>query len=238
MEFAFETTPGKAIVVTPQPDPSAASGPVIFALKAFTQDSSYAQVGSRTNITETPSRRSITTNTVTVFESKTATTSLDSAFILGLLENSFNINFPGGAKLIISGEGSFSFFVVDPGGSNILLNAGGVLSIADNLSVNSGRETFTRTVSSTATNISGNDVETFTEFADLTYNDAGLATKDGTHTELRLSGILVQRRSTGVTTARFRESITLEGAGAGTIRGKSNIILKGIVTGKVNSAVR
>jgi hypothetical protein len=48
--------------------------------------------------------------------------------------------------------------------------------------------------------------------------------------------ILVQQRSAEITTARLRESISMEGAGIGTIRGKSNIILKGTVTVRVSSS--
>ena len=85
--------------------------------------------------------------------------------MLRLLENSFKTNFPDGAKLIMSGSGGFSFLVVDKGGSNVLLNASSVLSISNNLSLQSGVETYTLTTSPTGLRASGNNTQTFVEYA-------------------------------------------------------------------------
>jgi hypothetical protein len=68
------------------------------------------------------------------------------------------------------------------------------------------------------------------EYATLTYNDAALTTKDGTHTNFQLSGILHQLLSASFGTSAITESLGLRGAGVGTVQGKSNVILKGTVT--------
>lgn len=234
LEFAYETIPDTPIVAGPQPNPTVARGPVRFRLQALMQDSYYAAIGQTIQDTNLDSAA---TNIISVFKSNVARGSIGSASILGLLENSFATNFPAGAKLMMAGTGRFSFFVVDRSGSNVLLDAGSVLSIADNVSVNAGHETLIRTETASATRVSGKDQETFTEYADLAYDDVGLATRDGTHTDFDLKGILVQKRSTDVATGRFREAITLKGAGTGTVRGRGNIVLKGILTGKVSGSL-
>jgi hypothetical protein len=207
------------------------SGPAAFKLTAFSQAYLDVIASSKTNHTAT------TTNITTVIKSKATNAPIDSEFILGLLENSFNMNFPSGAKLIMRGLGSFSFFVVDSTGTNVLLNASSVLLIADNESVNSGVETLIEKITPAGTKYSGNNTETITEFASLTYNDNALMTKDGTHTNFQLSGILVDMRSTNIGTENSKQSMRFQGAGTGTIQGKSNIILKGTVTGKLSGVL-
>lgn len=204
--------------------PLGASGTATFTVTAFAQEYSGVTASVRTNHTTT------TTNVTTITKSKATNAPIDSKFVLRLLANSFKTNFPTGAKLIMSGVGAYSFFVVDSSGSNILLDASSVLSIVDNVSVNSGISTFIATTTRTATKYSGNNTQAFTEYVTLTYDDATLTTTDGTHTNFQLSGILADMYSENVRTAKTTESVTLHGAGTGTIQGKTNIILKGTIT--------
>lgn len=204
--------------------PLEASGQAVFTLTAIAQSTSDVITSVRTNHTAT------TTNITTVTKSKATNAPIDSEYILSLLANSFKTNLPSGAKLIMSGAEGFSFLVVDSSGSNVLLDASGVLSISDNLSVESAVETFIQTTSRTGTRNSGNSTETFTEYATLNYNDTALTTADGTHTSFQLSGVLVDMVSTNIKTIKTTESVTLHGTGAGTIQGKNNVILKGTVT--------
>ncbi|MGD0615678.1 MAG: hypothetical protein ABSA69_09590, partial [Verrucomicrobiota bacterium] len=162
---------------------------------------------------------------------------IDSAFILSLLENSFKTNFPSGAELIMRGVGSYSFLVVDSTGTNLLLDAGSVLSIADNVSVDSGRERLIQRTSRTGTAVSGNNTERVTEYATLTYDDTALTTKDGTPTNFQLSGILVEVFSENIGIVEATQSVVLRGAGTGTIRGKINVILKGTVTATLSGVL-
>jgi len=204
--------------------PLEASGTATFTLTAYAQKYLDMTVSIKTHYTST------TTNVTTVTKSKATNTPIDSAVILGLLENSFKTNFPSGAELIMSGVENYSFLVVDSTGTNVLLDASTVLSIAANVSVDSGRETLIQKTSHTGTKDSGNNTERIIEYATLSYDDNALTTKDGTHTNFQLSGILVDMLSENIGTDRATQSVTLRGAGTGTIQGKSNIILKGTVT--------
>src|ERR1019366_4264792 len=94
------------------------------------------------------------------FKSTTSTTAINSGFILKLLENSFNTNFPANARLILSGSGRYSFFVSDAAMTNILLDAGNVLSLSLVGTVFSGSEQLVNTTTNGASFISGTDAET------------------------------------------------------------------------------
>lgn len=219
------------MALTAQAVPLAASGQAEFTLTAYAQSYSGVVASIHTNHTAT------VTNVTTVTKWKATNAPIDSADILRLLENSFKTNFPSGAKLIMSGAGDYNFFVVDNSGSNILLNVSGVLAISSSLSVNSGLETFTQTTRGTGTSVSGNNTQRFIEYATLTYNDTALTTEDGTQTDFQLSGVLVEMLSTNFKTHNTTESVTLRAAGTGTIRGKTNVILKGTVTGTLAGAL-
>jgi hypothetical protein len=204
---------------------------VSFRLKALMQGSSYVTGEQTTNRTATA------TNTVSVSKSTVAATSIDSSFILALLENSFQTNFPAGARLVMSGTGNFSFLVTDRSGSKVLLDATSVLSIAASLGVNSGQQTATWATTNANSDYSCRDEEVLTELATLSYNDSSLVTRDQTHSNFYLTGILVQRRSTDVVTEAFSESLTLQGAGAGMLRGQDNLIVEGILAGTVSGVL-
>jgi len=69
------------------------SGPVSFKLTASAQSWDYVPVSIKTNHTST------VTNVITTSKSTVTNLAVDSEFILRLLENSFNTNFPAGARL-------------------------------------------------------------------------------------------------------------------------------------------
>jgi hypothetical protein len=204
------------------------TGPAVFKLTATAQEYSYVTASSRTNHTATA------TNITTVTKSKATNAPIHADFILGLLANSFNTSFPAGAQLVMRGLGNFSFFVVDSTGTNILLNVSAVLSITENAGVNSGMETLIQKTTAAGTKYSGNNTQVLTEYATLSYNDTALMTKDGTHTNFQLNGILVDSLSTNIGTVKSRQSVLFQGSGSGTIQGKDNIILKGTLSGALS----
>jgi hypothetical protein len=200
------------------------SGPVTMTLTAFAQDYSGLIVSVRTNHTAT------TTNVTTITKSKETNAPINSEFLLDLLENSFQTNFPSGSKLIVAGVGSLrslSLLVVDRSGSNVLLDASSVFSLTNGVGVSSGITTLIQSTTRTGTQFSGNTTQTATEYVTVTYNDTALTTTDGTHTNFQLSGVLVDMITENERTFKTTEVISLHVAGTGTIRDKTNIILKG-----------
>ena len=117
--------------------------------------------------------------------------------------------------------------------TNILLDAGNVLSLSLVGTVFSGSEQLVNTTTNGASFISGTDAETFTGIADLIYDDTLLQTEDGTSTFLRLSGIIVEQRAVSTTNSKLQDHFSLQAAGLGTIRGSSDLILEGSVVGTV-----
>jgi hypothetical protein len=210
-------------VAPPEPN-----GPANFNVTAFAQDLSYAVTSSKTNHSST------TTNTTTVYKSSETNIVVNSAYVLGLLANSFNTNFPDGAKLVMVGAGDYTFYVTDKSGIVILPRStvDSVLSIALVASVNTGSETATISVTTNSSSLSGNDSETFLESVVLTYDDTALATSDGTHTKFHLSGVLTEKLSRNLGTDKATESVSLTGGGDGTIRNKE-VVLKGTVSGNL-----
>lgn len=227
VEAAYETIPNKAIVVSPKPGPlvSPAKTGVEFDLSCIRQVISYGTVSDVTNNTPT------NTTMIKTIRSRTTETRIDSRFVLGLLANSFDTNFPEGARLAIAGNGNFSFLVTDQSGSNVLLDASSVMSIAEHASVNSGTETFVTKTANTNTAFSGTDTETFTELATLNYDDVGIATQDGTRSQFQLSGILKQRRAINAATGTSTASITFRCSGFGAIRDGNDLLIEGSISG-------
>ena len=219
--FMLLATPVRALI------PVGASGPVTFHLTASAQNQSYANISNATNHTST------STNTVAKYKSSVTNNVISNAGILGLLANSFNTNLPPDAKLVMSGLTSFSFFVMDKTGTNLLLTTGDVLSIVPSQSVNSGAETFVLTTTGVNTIASGNDTEVFTDYVTLSYNDGSQMTADGTSTQFQLTGLLRSSYSRNILTGKMTVSATLQGAGGGTIRNKE-CILKGTLGGALS----
>ncbi|PWU20742.1 MAG: hypothetical protein C5B50_03270 [Verrucomicrobia bacterium] len=229
LEYAYETQPDTPIVVAPPPKLlyPRPNGGLQVQLTTLMQYSSYASDASQKK-QQVP--RAEATNSATVLASAVKKGSIGSAELLSLVENSFNTNFPTGARLVLAGIGYFSFLVVNSDQSQILLDAGSVFSITPNMSLNSGHASLLQTNNGVAV---GADVEDFTEVATLSYDDSALATRDGTHTSFQISGLMELARSTDLATGRFRESVAFRGVGAGIIRGQGNIILKGTISGTV-----
>jgi hypothetical protein len=130
----------------------------------------------------------------------------------------------------MSGSGGFSFFVVDKTGTNVLLNVSSVLVITAHQTVKSGAETFISTTTGGATHFSGNDTEAYTEYVTLTCNDASLTTADASHSNFQFSGILKEMYSCNNATGKVTGTVTLPGAGGGTLRDKT-CVLTGTVSG-------
>ena len=194
------------------------------SLTAFAQDYSGLVVSVRTNHTAT------TTNVTTITKSKETNAPINSGYLLGLLENSFHTNFPSGSKLIVAGVGSLrslSLQVVEKSGSNVLLDASSVFSLTNGVGVTSGITTLIQSTTRTGTKFSGNTTQTATEYVTVTYDDTALTTTDGTHTSFQLSGVLVDMTTVNERTFKTTQVISLRVAGTGTIRDKTNLILKG-----------
>lgn len=198
-----------------------ARGLVTFKLLAYGQNANYQLVGAKTNATAT------TTNITSVYKSSVTNLPVGSDDILGLLENSFNTNFPADARLYLSGTG---FLVMDAAGTNLYLNASTVLSLhIHSRGVHAGLETVLQTINTNGFTYSGKDGELYTEIFDLTYDDTSLTPADGTQTNFELSGLVGLKFQRNLMTGVYQTAFVFNGQGDGWVRNNWKIF-KGTIT--------
>jgi hypothetical protein len=205
-------------------------GPATFNFTASTQNLFYIQISNKTNHTST------STNITLVEKSTVSSFVFNSAYVLNLLTNSLNTNLPAGAKLFIKGSSSsFYFYVTDSTGTNIVLDTTAVspvLQLEAPAQTTAGSYTLITSQTASGNTYSGNDTEVYTSYMLISYDDSAKTTGDGTHSLFELSGMLVNKYSENIATGKFKESVSLSGAGGGMIRNKS-AVLKGTLTGQL-----
>jgi hypothetical protein len=197
-------------------------GTLNVALGISQQSIAFQTVSTKTNIAGT--KTNITQSIKSAFTNDT----LNSTDLLKLVENSFNITFPTGAKL-----NNFlgRFYVVDQTGTNVLLSLSPTLSgnFGDENSINSTILKITTTIKNGATTQSANDVENHGDTINLSYDDSTLNTADGTHSVFHLQGRSTDLISVSGTNATGTFSMTFKVTGDGTWRGKFTIF-KGTIS--------
>lgn len=192
------------------------------------------RVSSKTKFTET------TVTTVDVFKSTSAIVVIDSADLLNLLENSMNTNFPSGARLVVTltEPSRFSVLVANRQGT-VIHNPGTNLFLLlpnEQQPVHTGQTTRLEVIKNNEGRVSGKDVQTYTLTAVLGYNDTGLATRDGTHTEFQVQCLATGKWSSNIATGKFSSNLKMQGHGFGTIRDR-HVILQGIATAVVTGGL-
>ncbi len=201
-------------------------GPATINFSASEQNLYFSQVSSNASHTST------STNITQVYKSSVTNFVINSAYLLNLLTNSLNTNLPPGAKLFMEGSSSFIFYVTDSTGTNTILNSstvGTVLLLTYSARAIAGSETYITSQSASGTTHSGNDTEAYTEYVILSYDDSALTTGDGTHSTFQISGILVEKLSNTIATGKYKETVSLPGAGGGRIR-DTYVVMKGSLT--------
>lgn len=206
------------------------SGPLIVKLVVSSQASFDATVSKTNSSSSNTTITSVSKNTVSnaVFQTSD---------LLAAVENSFNTNFPAGAQLTLSRNPvGFSIAVTDSSGANVWLNLStncfvGMFSGASPLYAGVRTDIFT--TNNAGPSESGNDSETMTECVILGYDDAGLATRDGTHTHFQITCLLTGKSSQDLVSNKLKETVKLQGNGYGMLRGQ-NVILQGSATAQLS----
>lgn len=200
-------------------------GPLSVKWLVSTQGLVFTSAEQKTNVV------SGSTNITTVTKSTVTNSMFQTADLLALLENSFNTTFPAGTQLVLSRVGDFvSLDLVDATGTNI------VQSLSTNLIfgtysgeqlVHSDLQTvITKSSASGSSTSSYTETETVTETMALTYDDSGLVTKDGTHSQFQVTCLLVRKTSEDFVNQKIKDQIKMQFMGFGTIRGQ-NVIIQG-----------
>jgi len=210
------------LALASQGAPAPGFGPATVSLTATFQSANFQLVTLKTNHTST------TTNFNYVYKSTTTNLSVHADYILDLLTNSFNTNFPAGARLLLIGTGGNHRFAVSDGtGTNIFLDVSSVLAFASKAIVRSGVEMALFSQTGTNSTITGNDTETWSVYAAIQYDDSAHVSADGTKTVFGLGGIMSATDTRNLHSSKFGENLMLPVVGGGTIRGVNNVILNG-----------
>ena len=175
----------------------------------------------KTNVVQT------TTNVFWTLKSTVTNDVLHSVDILKLLANSFQTNFPAGAKLSVNGN---RFFVVDSSGSNVLLNASSVFSISLTGYMQNSLTTRITTQTNGGSSLKGNLTSDLLFSATLSYDDTSLATTDGTHAKFALYGLWKTLLTQNIVTYKSTAVFVFTGGGGGTIR-DIPVFLDAIISG-------
>jgi hypothetical protein len=199
-------------------------GPLSVKWMVSTQGLVDTTVLAKTNTTAT------STNTTQVIKSTVTNSMFQADDLLALLENSFNTNYPAGTQLVLSRVGDFVFiYLADATGTNIVQPLSTNLifgTYAGEQPVHSDLQTVITRNSASSSSASDTSSETVTETMALTYDDSGLATKDGTHSQFQVTCLLVRKSSEDFVSQKIKDQIKMQFIGFGTIRGQ-NVIIQG-----------
>jgi hypothetical protein len=208
------------------------SGPLSVKWVVSTQGLVNSTALAKTNTTAT------TTNSTVVYKSTVTNSIFSTPDLLALLENSLNTTFPAGSQLVLSRVGDFiSLDLVDASGTNIVQSLSTNLimgTIFGEQPVRSILETVTTQTGPSGSSASNIESETLTDNEVITYDDTGLTTRDGTHSQFQITFLLVDKSSQS--NGKLKDAVKLQGVGYGTIRGQ-NVMIQGTggatITGKI-----
>lgn len=205
-------------------DSPAPAGKVHFKMTALTQLADAVTL--KTNKTSTG------TNIIRTVKSTVHTATLVNKDILRLLVNSLT-NLPTtvvtNGHLQIDNDGNF--FIVTATTTN---DVSSVLSYQTGEWVVSGSET-TKTKTPPGTLTSEVETLTTTQSVEVNYDDFGLDTRDGTQTSFEISGILVNHFGDRDRTPKFTQSLSMTGAGDGTIKDEWVVIKSSSMSGDLKT---
>jgi len=205
--FAFGPAAAIAIAFTPP-------GPISFQIDAITQATEFHTVTGKTNETAT------STNIMTVSSATVATAPFTSSNLVALLTNSFNTNFPAGAKIGIS----FGSLVVLDSTGAVIFNPSPVLTTTFNEQMFSIKQTQVESITQTNTSFSGSSAETITIDFTINYDDTAASPGDTIHSTFQLRGVLVEKINRNIKTNFEKINYQFQGSGGGSIHGVPTIL--------------
>jgi hypothetical protein len=189
-----------------------------------TQGLVYVTTLAKTNTVGT------STNTTTVIKSTVTNSMFQTADLFALLENSLNTTFPTGSQLVLSRVGNFiSIDLTDASGTNIVqpLSTNLVFGVmGGEQPVHSDVQTVMTKNTISSRSVSATESETVAETQILNYDDTGLTTGDGTHSQFQITFLLVRKSSEDLVAGKIKDEVKMQGIGYGTIRGQ-NVIIQG-----------
>lgn len=168
--------------------------------------------GGRTNFTYFS--RSSTTNFI-----------VRSDWLLNLLANSFNTNFPPDSKLVFRGSvGSYSFAVGDATGTNIIFDPNDTITSTPVISsISQGRVQsgilIRHATHYPSISFTGTDSESFIDWILFKYDDSGMETANGQHASFYWSGRVEIKASANVGTGLVTQNVTMHLTGGGQFPG-------------------
>ena len=171
-----------------------------------------------------------TISTNITFTEKSALTNsvIDANAVVRLLENSFNTNYPAGARLSFD---LVHFYVTDRSGTNILQDVSSVLVLSNETLLTASAETQLTRITSSATNISGSFTESQSTVENLLYDDSALTSSNTFHTKFHLRGLATIPFSSTLATERTVATVVmLHGVGSGVIQDSLTKLLTGSMT--------
>ncbi len=201
----------------------AMSGVANINIRGTAQDQSFQQIRVNTN----------TVGGVTNFNYtlKFTTTNflVDNDSLLDLLANSFNTNFPVGAKLVLrGGVGHYFFGVSDSTGTNIILDTTPVFDTSTHARVNSGLVKRS-TTNNPSINFTGTDTESFTGAVIFQYDDTAMNTADGKHTVFFWSGLAESKALNSIANNFTTEHVTIHLTGGGQFPSPYLVVFNGTI---------
>lgn len=202
------------------------TGPATYNASGTAQNLNDHQISARTNIVGS------ITNAALVLKSTVTNFTIDNSSLLALVENSFNTNYPPGARLELRGsEGYYGLVVTDPSGTTNYQILDPVITPNSWAVVNVGTQTQSTTNHGS---FFGNDTEAFTSALGLFYDDnLRTNTTDGTHTVFTMNCLVHAKQSHNLGTGATTENVTLDFTGGGYIRGSN----PGTLTGSIHATI-
>ncbi len=172
----------------------------------------------KTNTTAT------STNISLVFKTPVTNSIFHTADLMALLENSFDTTFPTNSQLVLEEVGnSVAIFLADASGTNIVKDLSTNLTLSVPLGADpviSSLEAVMIRTNRMGVSYSNTEDESFTITEVLNYDDTGLTTKDGTHSQFQVTCLVVAKSSQNFVAGTLKDKVTLQGIGFGTIRNR------------------
>lgn len=209
-------------------------GPAVVAIHGVAQTASSGQpVNVRTNVVGGG------TNVTTVTKYVSTNFTMNAGSLLALLENSFNTNFPPGARLLLNYEGGsvFNLIVSDSSGTNFGFGPYQVLSTSY-LGGDVGYVVSSGVQSVTVTNNSGESgkvVASTSTALSFTYDDTAMSTNttDHTNTKFFWTGLVHNKFSENIPSGFQNGNVTIDIIGNGSIRGGGSAVFTGSIQAKI-----
>lgn len=207
---------------------AAITGPAHVHATGISEVVTYHETSIKTNIAGAK------TNYTFVLKSTTTNFTVDTAWLLARLENSFHTNFPVGSQLLLTGNGpGYGFRVIDTTGTNFSFDPSPVLSTTESSAyLYSGTQSLTTTNINTKIPVGGNDTESITSVFTLSYDDSAMTnTTDHGHVIFSCTCLAQSKSSETFANGSINANVTITLIGSGQTE-SADVILNGTLRAK------